>query len=76
MFHVIILSYWLELIDFFEATAIFDHLYNLGLKSMKFLVLTVFGVALKYNTNPIWESTNTREEFLKVNKDKIYIYKF
>lgn len=30
-----------------------------------------FGVALKYNTNPIWESTNTREEFLKVNKDKL-----
>ena len=47
IFILVILLYWFNLIDIYEAIAIIEYINDIGLKSMKFSVLTVFGLEIK-----------------------------
>ena len=47
IFILVILLYWFNLIDIYEAIAIIEYINDIGLKSMKYKVLTVFGLEIK-----------------------------
>ena len=47
IFILVILLYWFNLIDIYEAIAIIEYINDIGLKSMKFSVLIVFGLEIK-----------------------------
>ena len=47
IFILVILLYWFNLIDIYEAITIIEYINDIGLKSMKYKVLTVFGLEIK-----------------------------